>query len=84
MSKAVYVIYRWATFDTPTQFSHQFAITCKDFEQARDVAMDMYSFDGIKYLKINTNGRLAKDARVVSYEDYKDNYRDCGVFVTKS
>lgn len=75
MSKNIYVTYRWATFATPTHFSPQIAITCKDFEQAREVASDMYSYDGVKYLKINTNGKLAKDARVFTFKDYVNNVK---------
>ena len=51
--------------------SRTIAIECESFEQARDVAMDIYSINGTMFVSINKCGRLPKNAVTISYEDYK-------------
>ena len=51
--------------------SRTIAIECVSFEQARDVAMDIYSINGTMFVNINKCGRLPKNTVTISYEDYK-------------
>lgn len=49
------------------------AIRCKDYENAREVASDVYSLLGVQYLYINENGKLRCDSMVVTSDEYLSN-----------
>ena len=51
--------------------SNTIAIECESFEQARDVAMDIYAYNGTMFVNINKCGRLPKNTTIISYEEYK-------------
>lgn len=47
-----------------------FAVRCQSEQQAKEVASDVYSIDGISYLKIKKSKRLRKDAIFCTPENY--------------
>lgn len=54
------------------------AIRCKDYENAREVASDVYSLLGVHYLYINENGKLRCDSMVTTSDEYLSNKCDFG------
>lgn len=74
--KTIYVTFQIK----PTEFislllglkTEHYAIKCDNEEQALEAASDIYSFDGITYLRINRCGKLRhKDTKIIQYENYK-------------
>ena len=64
--KTIYV-----TFAVPHLFQgdEKFAVACKGMEQAREVAQDAYSLDGIKNIRLRKCGK-PRDREVMSYDNY--------------
>ena len=52
----------------PTKY---YAVKCKDIEEAMAVASDIYSYDGISYLRINKCGKIRKDATIMNPNNIK-------------
>lgn len=48
----------------------RYAIKCKNIEQAKEIAADVYSIDGISYLRINEKSKPHKNARVFDGNRY--------------
>lgn len=65
--KKYYATYRWLEMGG---LGKPHAIECESFEQARDVASDICSYHGIRYVSINSCGRLKKGTVILSYADY--------------
>ena len=52
----------------PTKY---YAVKCENMEEARNVASDIYSYDGISYLRINKCGKIRKDATIMNANNIK-------------
>ena len=61
----------YVTFAVPHLFQEdeKFAVACKDMAQAREVAQDAYSLDGIKNIRFRKCGK-PRDRDVMSYDNY--------------
>lgn len=64
--KTIYV-----TFAVPHLFQEdeKFAVRCESMEQAKEVAQDAYSLDGIKNIRFRKCGK-PRDRYVMSYDNY--------------
>ena len=51
------------------------AIRCKDYENAREVASDVYSLLGVQYLYINENGKIHTPAGNAKHSAGKRRWR---------
>lgn len=63
----------YVTFTVPHlyQEDEKYAVACNDMEQAKEVARDANSFDGIKNIRLRKCGKpKAKDRVVMPYDDY--------------
>ena len=49
------------------------AVICKDIEEMRHIASDVYSLDGVSYIRFNKSGRLQNDVKVISADFYLNN-----------
>ena len=58
-----YVTFQFRRLFAPIE---KYAVQCRNFEQAREVASDANSLDGIMYLRISTNPRLSKDVKIIT------------------
>ena len=54
----------------------RYAIKCKDMEQAKLIASDINSFDGVSYLRISTKSKPHKEAHIFD----GDRYFEAGYF----
>lgn len=59
------------------------AIRCKDYENARKVASDVYSLMGVQFLYINKNGYLRLDTMLITSDDYLNNKCDFNILYEK-
>lgn len=64
--KTIYV-----TFAVPHLFQsdEKFAVKCENMDDARDVAQDAYSLDGIKNVRIRKCGE-PRNREIMSYDNY--------------
>ena len=64
--KKVYI-----TFSVPYLFAPTFkiAVECENENQAREVASDVYSYDGTKYIRMRKCGK-PRGREIVSYKDW--------------
>lgn len=51
----------------------RYAVKCPNEKIALEVASDINSIDGISYLRLNRCGKINKNCRVISSEDYLNN-----------
>ena len=73
MKGKFYVTYKWKLpIWEGKPFSNPYAIECPNKDVMVDCAYDLNSIHGLNYLNINTCGRLPKNCKVISYEDYKN------------
>lgn len=56
-------------YDTITN-GRKLSVECKDMNQAREVASDVYSFDGVKNVRLRRCGKPRNDRKVLSYNQY--------------
>ena len=56
-------------FDTISS-GRKLAVECKDLEKAKEVASDVYGFDGVKNVRLRRCGKPKKDRKVLSYNQY--------------
>ena len=67
-----YVTYRWKSVLCKRGLDKPLAIGgFATYEDARDVASDMYSYDGIAYLRIRKGKPYGR--KIISVEEYKNN-----------
>ena len=61
----------FVTFSVPHLFQkdEKFAVKCEDMDEAREVAQDAYSLDGIKNIRLRKCGK-PRDRECMSYDNY--------------
>lgn len=73
--KSVYVTFRLRRVEVSANGglvmqAYRYAIPCTDINDAREVASDVYSIDGITHIYINKIGRLKKGVILLPRENY--------------
>lgn len=61
---------RYVTKNKPLKI----AVKAFCYEDAREIAADAYSIDGINYLRINRCGRVSKDYEKLSISEYRKRF----------
>lgn len=63
----------------PTPFAEQqgfktekYAVSTNTIDEAREIAADVYSLDGVSYLRINKCGKLTKGTKTITYHKTND------------
>lgn len=69
MKGKFYCTYKWR--ELFGNHSSLRAIECESYPQAVAVAQDIYAYNGTIYVNINKCGRLPKNTKIISYQDYK-------------
>lgn len=55
---------------TPIFDTFKYAVECDNIKEATEIASDIYSIDGIRYLNINKSGRIKKDVKILNKNNY--------------
>ena len=53
----------------------KYAIKCQNDKEAKACASDLYSMDGINYIRINRCNRINRNAQVFDFENYNKPYK---------
>lgn len=68
MSKKIYVTFQIKSISD--MWTMRYAVECNDKEQARFVASDLYSINGVSYIRLNFSGRFKKGTILCTTENY--------------
>ena len=58
----------------PTFKTFKYAIICDNMTEAIDIASDIYSIDGVKYVNFNKCGKFKKGIEIIDKNDYQKKF----------